>query len=98
MEPDRLGADALDRMVDWRVVVEDVFHIADRPRPIVVGEIARGVVYNDDWFLVNGGRLGRVLTVELVCGPDVREGSISFTADVEIKSGDVLTGIEPMAA
>jgi len=50
-----------------------------------------------DWFLVGGERLGRVLGVEMVCGPAVRDDAVSFTADIDLRPGDILTGHIPMA-
>ena len=91
------GSLELRRIEDWELVVQDVFNISERPRPIVVGMLTRGVMYVGDWFLVNGSDLGRVLTVEFACGRDVPEDAISFTADRVLVAGDVLTRHEPMA-
>lgn len=92
------GSIELRRVEDWEVIVQDVFNISQGRQPIIVGTLTRGVMYVDDWFLVNGDGLGRVLTVEFVCGSDVPEDAISFTADRALVAGDVLTRHEPMAA
>jgi hypothetical protein len=91
------GMAALRRIQEWEFAVDEVFVLAERSRPLVVGVVRQGVVHMGDWFLVNGDKLGNVLTIELVCGPGLREGQTTITVDTDVRPGDVLTRHEPTA-
>ena len=92
------GSVLLEELSDWELVVEEVRRLGDRERPVVTGRLRRGVVYVNDMFLINGRGIGYILSVEFVGGPGVTEDAVSFTTNVEVTAGDVLTADEFLVA
>jgi hypothetical protein len=94
------GRAALHQSDDWEVVVQEVFSVSGRPRPLVVCVVRRGVIYVGDWFRRNGADVGIIVSVEFPprrSPPDPANG-VTLTLDIDVAQGDVLTAFEPVAA
>jgi hypothetical protein len=89
------GAVELRRIDVWELVVEDTFELSG-VGTVVKGELICGEIHAGDFFRIDGGDLGRVLSIEFALWRD-SDPAIAFQADVPLVRGQMLTGGVPEA-
>jgi hypothetical protein len=90
--------DAVLRKTDaWVYVVDEVFKVSLRPRPLVLGRVLRGQIFGGDWFLRDED-VGRVVTIEFSPRGRGQDDQLTITTDLDVRAGDRLDRFTPVAA
>jgi hypothetical protein len=91
------GDEVLRKADDWEYVVDEVFRVDLRPRPLVVGRVLRGRLFSGDWFMRDGD-VGRVVSIEFSPRGRGQEDQLTITTDLDVCAGDRLNRFSPVAA